>query len=68
MGYTKVTINNWDIRPSVTGKALLANISWIVRVTDESLWSHMEFSRKSKRTKWGFLEVVAIINTENCPF
>jgi len=31
MGYTKVTTNNWDIRPSVTIKALLANISWTAR-------------------------------------
>ena len=28
MGYTKVTINDWDIRPSVAIKALFANISW----------------------------------------
>ena len=27
--YTKATTNNWDIRPSVTVKVLLANISWI---------------------------------------
>ena len=27
-GYTKVTTNNWDIRPSVAVKALFANISW----------------------------------------
>ena len=27
-GYTKVTTNNWDIRPSVAIKALSANISW----------------------------------------
>jgi len=26
---TKVTTNNWDIRPLVTVKALLANISWM---------------------------------------
>jgi len=26
---TKVTANNWDIRPSVTVKVLLANISWM---------------------------------------
>jgi len=26
--YTKVTTNNWDIRPSVAIKALSANISW----------------------------------------
>ena len=25
----KATTNNWDIRPSVTTKALLANISWM---------------------------------------
>jgi len=29
MGYTKVTKNNWDIRPLVTIKVLLADISWI---------------------------------------
>ena len=29
MGCTKVTINNWDIRSSVTVKSLFANISWI---------------------------------------
>ena len=28
MGYTKVTTNDWDIRPSVAIKALSANISW----------------------------------------
>ena len=28
VGYTKVTTNNWDIRPSVAVKALSANISW----------------------------------------
>jgi len=28
---TKVTTNNWDIRPSVTVKALLANISWMAK-------------------------------------
>ena len=26
---TKVITNNWDIRPSVTIKALFANISWM---------------------------------------
>ena len=31
MGCTKATANNWDIRPSVTTKALLANILWIAR-------------------------------------
>ena len=30
-GYTKVTTNNWDIRPSATVKALFANISWMIR-------------------------------------
>ena len=29
MGCTKATANNWDTRPLVTVKALLANISWI---------------------------------------
>ena len=29
MGCTKETTNNWDIRSSVTIKALFANISWI---------------------------------------
>ena len=29
VGYTKVTTNNWDIRPSVAIKALFANISWM---------------------------------------
>ena len=28
-GYTKVTTNNQDIRPSVTVKVLLADISWM---------------------------------------
>jgi len=28
MGCTKVTTNDWDIRPSVAIKALSANISW----------------------------------------
>jgi len=28
MGGTKVTTNDWDIRPSVAIKALFANISW----------------------------------------
>ena len=27
--YTKVTTNNWDIRPLVAVKALFVNISWI---------------------------------------
>ena len=31
MGSTKVTTNDWDIRPSVAVKALLANISWIAK-------------------------------------
>jgi len=31
VGYTKVTTNNWDIRSSVTVKALFANISWTAR-------------------------------------
>ena len=35
VGCTKVTTNNWDIRSSVTGKALFANISWTAR------WIHM---------------------------
>ena len=29
--YTKSTINNWDIKLSVTIKVLLANILWIAR-------------------------------------
>jgi len=29
MGCTKATTNNWDIRPLVTVKVLLANISWM---------------------------------------
>jgi len=29
--YTKATTNNWDIKPSVTIKALLANITWTAR-------------------------------------
>ena len=35
MGCTKVTANNWDIRPSVAIKALFANISWTAE------WIHM---------------------------
>ena len=35
VGCTKATTNNWDIRSSVTGKALFANISWTAR------WIHM---------------------------
>ena len=31
MGYTKVITNNWDIRPLVIVKVLLANILWIAR-------------------------------------
>ena len=31
MGYTKATTNNWDIRPSVIVKVLLANILWMAR-------------------------------------
>ena len=31
IGCTKAITNNWDIRPSVTAKALLANISWMAR-------------------------------------
>ena len=31
MGCPKVTTNNWDIKPSVTVKDLLANISWMAR-------------------------------------
>ena len=29
VGCTKVTINDWDIRPSAALKAFSANISWI---------------------------------------
>jgi len=29
VGGTKVTTNDWDIRPSVAVKALSANISWM---------------------------------------
>ena len=29
VGCTKVTANDWDIRPSVAVKALSANISWM---------------------------------------
>jgi len=28
VGYTKVTTNDWDIKPSVAVKASSANISW----------------------------------------
>ena len=31
MGYIKVTTNNQDIRPLVTIKVSLANISWMAR-------------------------------------
>ena len=31
MGGTKVTTNDWDIRPSVSVKALSANISWMAK-------------------------------------
>jgi len=31
VGCTKATTINWDIRPSVTVKVLLANISWTAR-------------------------------------
>ena len=31
MGCTKVTTNDWDIRPSVAVKALSANISWTAK-------------------------------------
>jgi len=31
MGCTKVTTNDWDIRPSVAVKALSANISWMAK-------------------------------------
>ena len=30
-GYTKVTTNDWDIRPSIAVKALSANISWTAK-------------------------------------
>ena len=32
MGCTKVTTNDWDIRPSVAVKALSANISWMAEL------------------------------------
>ena len=32
MRYTKATTNNQDIRPSVTVKVSLANISWTARL------------------------------------
>ena len=35
VGCTKVTMNDWDIRPSVAVKALYANISWTAE------WIHM---------------------------
>ena len=31
VGYTKVTINNRDIRSSITVKSLFTNISWMAR-------------------------------------
>ena len=31
-GCTKVTTNDWDIRPSVAIKALSANISWMAEL------------------------------------
>ena len=31
VGYTKATMNNRDIRPSVAIKALFANISWMAK-------------------------------------
>jgi len=31
MGGTRAIINDWDIRPSVAIKALLANISWTAK-------------------------------------
>ena len=31
VGCTKVTKNNWDIKPTVTVKVLLDNISWTAR-------------------------------------
>jgi len=31
VGCTKVTTNDWDIRPSVAVKALSANISWTAK-------------------------------------
>jgi len=31
VGYTKVTTNDWDIRPSVAVKSLSANISWMAK-------------------------------------
>ena len=42
MGCTKVTTNNGDIRPSVTIKVLLADISWMAG------WIHtIEYALKS---------------------
>jgi len=42
VGYIKVTTNNWDIRPSVIIKVLLAIISWMAK------WIHMiELTLKS---------------------
>ena len=35
MGGIKATTNNWDIRPSVSVKALSANILWTAK------WIHM---------------------------
>ena len=42
MGCTKVTTNDWDIRPSVARKASSANISWMAE------WTHtIELALKS---------------------
>ena len=34
IGCTKVTTNDWDIRPSVAVKALFANILWMAELVD----------------------------------
>ena len=46
VGCTKVTTNDWDIRPSVVVKALSANISWMAKwictiklVLESAYWS-----------------------------
>ena len=37
-------------------------------MTQESLQSYKVYSRKPKRTEWGFQKAVAILNTQKCPF
>ena len=56
---TKVTTNNWNIRPSVIAKALFANISWTAE------WIHMIKLALENTHQW-FLIIYDISYEDQC--